>query len=290
MRNLKTDTIINGNLEYVNCNLCKSDDTNLLFVKSGFNIVQCRKCGLVYVNPRYTVQALKGHYTKEWYSGVSYSTEGDKLGYEDYIGAEKQIKTSFRKKLKIIEKYKKGERLLDVGCAVGFFLEVAEENGWDAFGVELSEWASNYARGRGLNVFMGDLTEANFSDDYFDAITMWEVIPNLTDPYSNLIEANKILKKNGLIAILTGNINSIIARFYGINWGNVTPEGNLYYFTPKTLRRMLEITGFNIVKITTHGDITQNERIRRLPIYKYIRFTANKLGLGNFMTVYALKI
>ena len=280
-----THTMINGNLEYVNCNLCGSDGTKLLFIKDDFNVVRCRKCGLVYVNPRLNKETLKEIYTKGYY------TTQDERGYEDYIGGEKELKTMFRKRLKRIEKYKKGGRLLDIGCAVGFFLEVAKEDDWETFGVEISEYASNYARERGLNIFTGDVTATTFPDEYFDVITMWAVIANLHDPHNNLIEACRILKKDGLIVINTGNINSIFAKLQGINWNMLTPEGHLYYFSSKTLKKMLDITGFNIIKITTHGNITQNERIRNMVGYRYINwFIVKKLGLGDIMTVYALKI
>ena len=290
MRKSKTDTMNNRNLEYVNCNLCGSSDNKLLFVKRGFNIAQCRKCGLIYVNPRLKAEALKEICTKGYYLGKETPEYEGLWAYKDYIGMEKQLKTSFRKKLKIIEQYKKGGRLLDIGCAVGFFLEVAKENGWDALGVDISEWASNYAKERGLNVFTGDLMEAKFPDEYFDVVTMWGVIENLQDPYSSLTEMNRTLKKNGLVAISGGNINSRVARFYGIRWESLVPEGDFYYFSPETLRKMLEVTGFKIVKTMTHGNITQNERIRRLAMYRYIRFVAKKLGLGDTMAVYALKI
>ena len=286
--------MINRNFEYVKCNLCDSDDAKLLFVKRGFNIVQCRKCGLIYVNPRPDVETLvKKVYTKGYYLGRNTPEYEENIGvraYGDYIGMEKQIKTKFRIKLRRIEKYEKGRRLLDIGCAVGFFLEVAKENGWDVFGVELSEYASNYARERGLNVFTGDVTVTKFPDEYFDVITIWDVIANLQNPYTNLIEANRMLKQNGLIVISTGKINSIFAKIRGINWEILAPEGHFFYFSEKTLRDMLDITGFKIVKITTHGSITQNERIRRLAGYRYINwFIAKILKLGDVMTVYALK-
>jgi SAM-dependent methyltransferase len=276
--------MINKNLEYINCNLCGSDSTKLIFVKDGFNVVRCRKCGLVYVNPRHNLQDLNKIYTKGYYTGQ------DEKGYEDYIGGEQGIKTMFRKRLKIVEKYKKGGRLLDMGCATGFFLEVAEENGWDAFGVELSEYASNYARERGSNVFTGDLTETTFPDGHFDVITLWAVVSNLQNPHNNLLEVHRILKKDGLIVIQTGDINSIFAKLRGVNWDILTPEGHLYYFSKKTLRKMLEIAGFKIVKIITHGNITENKRIRNMVGYRYINwFVVKKLRLGDIMTVYAFK-
>ena len=282
---MKCNTAVNENLEYVNCNLCGSDDTELLFFKWSFNIVQCRKCGLVYVNPRRTLQTLKSHYTEEFF------TSCENRGYEDYIGIEKQIKIKFKIKLKRVEKFKRDGRLLDVGCAAGFFLDVAKASGWEVCGVELSDFASNYARKKGLNVFTGDLTDTDFPDEYFDVVTMWDVIANLTDPYSNLKDVHRILKKGGLVVISTGNINSIFAKFQGINWEILTPTGHNYYFSPMTLSKMLNATGFKIVKTSTHGNITQNERIRRSAGYRYINgFVVKILKLGDVMTVYALKI
>ncbi len=282
---MKSKTAINETLEYVTCNLCGSDDTELLFVKRGFNIVQCKKCGLVYVNPRRTLQSLKNHYTEEFF------TDCGNRGYSDYIGMEKELKIKFGRKIKTVEKIKKGGKLLDVGCATGFFLDVAKDRGWEVFGVELSDFASNYARKKGLNVFTGDLTDTNFPDEYFDVVTMWEVIANLTDPHRNLIEVHRVLKKNGLVVISTGNINSIFAKFHGISWEILTPTGHLYYFSPMTLRNMLNATGFKIVKTSTHGNITQNERIRKFPGYRYVNgFIVKTMKLGDVMTVFALKV
>ena len=275
-------------IEYVNCNLCGSDDTKTMYVKADhigdkkiFNIVQCKKCGLVYVNPRHNLKAARERYSREWFKGGA---------YRDYMSAENELKNKFRRKIKVIEKYKKSGRLLDIGCAAGFFMEVAKESNWETFGVEISEYASNYARERGLNVLTGDLAEIDFPDEYFDVITMWEVIANLTDPRKNLIEAHRILKKDGLIVISTGNINSIFARFHGINWEILSPGGHLYYFSQKTIGKMLKRTGFEIFRRSTHGNITQNKRVRNMTIYRYVNAPIVKyLRLGDVMTVYALK-
>jgi ubiquinone/menaquinone biosynthesis C-methylase UbiE len=282
---MKSSTVVNENLEHVKCNLCGSDDAKLLFFKWSFNIVQCGKCGLVYVNPRRTQQDLKNHYTEEFFTDC-----GDR-GYNDYIAMESQLKIKFGRKLKRIEEFKRDGRLLDVGCAAGFCLDVAKTSGWEVFGVELSDFASNYARKKGLNVFTGDLTDTDFPDEYFDVVTMWDVIANLTDPNSNLKEVHRILKKGGLVVISTGNINSIFAKFQGINWEILTPTGHNYYFSSMTLSKMLNATGFKIVKTSTHGNITQNERIRRSAGYRYINgFVVKILKLGDVMTVYALKV
>ena len=87
-------------LKYVNCVLCNSNNTELLYTKSSRNIVRCRRCGLIYVNPRWDNLSLEQSYDK------------------DYFNYYHQIKThqlkTFRKRLENIEKYRKPGKILDV--------------------------------------------------------------------------------------------------------------------------------------------------------------------------------
>ena len=94
-------------------------------------------------------------------------------------------------------------------------------------------------------------------------------------------------------ALVGGIMGSGIAAggFGIINWEILTPTGHLYYFSPMTLRNMLNATGFRIIKTSTHGNITQNERIRSFAGYRYINgFIVKTMKLGDVMTVYASKV
>jgi len=143
-------------------------------------------------------------------------------------------------------------RLLDVGCHIGVFLEIAREQGWEVWGVEPSSWAAKQARDRGLEVSIGTLKEAQFPSNFFDVVTMWDVIEHLTDPLGSLEEVNRILVPGGIICIHTINIESPFARLMGPRWPWLM-EMHLYYFSPQTLSQMLEKAGFRLVQTFTQG-------------------------------------
>lgn len=124
-------------LEHVPCNLCGSGISVLVHRKDGFSIVRCEECGLTYVNPRLCPQALVSQYEEGYFFAGS---------YDDYLSERKGLEKTFERRLEKIEKLAAPGRVLDLGCAFGFFLSVAQGRGWDAYGVDLSPSACRYAR------------------------------------------------------------------------------------------------------------------------------------------------
>ncbi|MGC8787731.1 MAG: methyltransferase domain-containing protein, partial [Anaerolineae bacterium] len=191
-------------LEYVHCNLCGADDTELVAEVEGFHIVRCRQCGLVYVNPRYREDFLQQLYTAEYYDHDGIRNGQAFFGYEDYIADEENIKITFAKRLRTIERFANKGRLLDVGCATGFFLDLARAKGWEVVGSEVSEFAARYAREKlGLEVRLGALKELHFEAEAFDVVTMWDVIEHVADPMGDLLEVWRILRADGLLSLIT---------------------------------------------------------------------------------------
>jgi 2-polyprenyl-3-methyl-5-hydroxy-6-metoxy-1,4-benzoquinol methylase len=101
----------------------------------------------------------------------------------------------------------------------------------------------------GVEVFVGELREAHFSAEEFDVVTLFHVLEHVLDPYSFLLEVNRILKENGLLVIRTPNIDSLISKVVGKYWSWVDPPRHLFYFSPDTLKKMLEKTGFGLINI-----------------------------------------
>jgi len=231
--------VFNGEMTSVSCNLCGSTRSELVFIKDSLCIVKCKKCGLVYVNPRLTKNKLR-------------EFNEEKFTVEKWIKNPQSQVNHFKARLEGIESLKRPGRLLDIGCAPGFSLIAAKEEGWETFGVEICSSLADYARKKlGLNVFTGELHELRFSKNYFDVITIWETIEHLEDPLSELYEANRLLNPDGLLAISTPNISSLAARIYGRNWYDIHPQDHLYYFSPRTIKIMLEKAGFKVVKLHT---------------------------------------
>lgn len=238
----------------VNCNLCGRDDYIVRFPATadgdpmrvdayrcthpGYGhhgqIVECRHCSLVYANPRWPQEAVL-----EAYTAVE-----DETYVEERLGRE----LTFRHHLKNVERIvgpANGRKLLDVGAYIGVFVEVAAEAGWDAQGIEPSEWATAEARRRGLNVQAGTLASADLEEGAFDVITMWDVIEHLTDPACELEHARRLLRPGGWLVVHTMDISAPVARLMGRRWPWLM-DMHLYYFSGATLRRMLNDQGFEV--------------------------------------------
>ncbi|MDY7039394.1 MAG: class I SAM-dependent methyltransferase [Chloroflexota bacterium] len=282
-------------LEYVPCNLCGSTDSVVLYPStlpenesdhdlarynctcSGYGqhyaIVRCRRCGLTYTNPR----------RKEDDILDDYQEVEDSLYLEEREGRV----LTFQRNLRPLESLApplNGSRLLDVGCHIGVFVEIARERGWDAWGVEPSRWATSKAEARGLRVVNGTLHQAAFPTASFDVVTMWDVIEHLADPRSEVTEVYRILKPGGLFSAHTINIESTFARLMGHHWPWLM-EMHLFYFSPRTLRRMLEDVGFQVLRWTNQGRYLHlGYLISRLQAYSPV------LSRGMNRTVHALRL
>ena len=245
-----------ADLEYVSCNLCGSEKARHYIKIDGFKVVKCKNCSLVYVNPRLKQQSLHKIYTKKYYK--NYAFHGDKstlYGYMEYLKEKEFIVSTFKRRLAQIQKLSKKGRLLDIGCAYGFFIELARKRGWNVTGVEISKDTCQYAKNNlKLNVINKALEEAKFTNGAFDVVTMFDVVEHLPDPQKTVKEIKRILNPNGLIVVTTPNIGSLMAKILGKNWEEIKRiREHIYFFSKDTLRKMLEANGFEILRTETAG-------------------------------------
>ena len=249
-------------------------------------IVKCEKCGLIYVNPQ--EENIEKLYEK---------TED-----ENYEKSKESRAITFKRDIEYIEKFEKRGKILDMGCSSGIFLEVAKNNGWDIYGTELSEWGYKKAKKITPNIFNKKLGDCNIKNDFFDVVTMWDLIEHLTNPNEELERVYKILKKNGLLVLSTPNIGSCFSKIMGIKWLNII-RMHIFYFDKKTIKKILEKNGFKVIKIKSYPrTIILKYAIEWLKpykkIYKTMEFIKNsKIGelkiTVNFMDsmiVFARKI
>lgn len=242
----------NIELESVNCNICGSNDTKNLFDRQG-NIVKCKKCGLVYKNPRIPKQ--------KWFDNLS-ETKYENAG-ERFFTSEKEMYSLLIKDLK--KRYDKERiRLIDIGCGYGPFLKLAEETGWDVCGTEVSKGAVDYVKNKlNIEVYQKDMTEMQFPDESFDIVAMLGVLDLLHDPKKHLEEIKRITKKNGILVMRINNglwhitltrVSKILSIF------RIYPAVlHLFAFTPGTVKKILKKSGFEEIEICnskpTKGDI-----------------------------------
>jgi SAM-dependent methyltransferase len=217
---------------------------SLQYVKNGFHINRCAECGLMMVSPQPGTHELARIYDR------SYFERGSKyLGNED---GRTRIQSLINENLRmeIVRRYLSKGRLLDVGCALGHFLEVSMDQGFDATGLEIAPFCADNIKERlGLSIKNCDLITARFPARSFDAITMWDVIEHVRSPDRDIAEANRILRENGFLFITTGDIGSMFARVSGRFWHLLTPPQHLFYFTPRSINKMLRENGFVLRKV-----------------------------------------
>ncbi|MDP2949645.1 MAG: class I SAM-dependent methyltransferase [Chloroflexota bacterium] len=200
-------------------------------------LVRCQKCGLVYMNPRPTQQALLD----------SYGAMVD----EYYLVEESARLATLEHTLRTIEPLAKG-RLLEVGCATGYFLKIAREHGWEVLGVEPCRWAADLASQRfGLPVLPGTLESAALPDNHFDVVAMLDLIEHLHDPLTTLARAHHVLRDGGLLVMSTPNVGSLLAGLLRGRWWCIMDE-HLNYFSPKTMGLILQKTGFSLLKVQSY--------------------------------------
>lgn len=244
----------------VTCNLCGSTDHNPLFEKDSYRIVCCRACGLTFVNPR-KKQVLE-IYDEDYYKGGNW--------YQDYVGNGPNYLRSFRERFAVISKWLKSRsRILDVGCAYGYFLEVAKQAGHQVEGLEVNKYMVENVVKR-LSIPCHHILDFNTFEPahLYDCVTMFDTIEHLEDPKGVLHRINGLLEKNGMLVLTTPNIRSWLSRLMGRHWPHVTPEEHIYYFDKSTMESLLRETGFEIVHISA---VSYRFRLREfVPKFKAI--------------------
>ena len=267
-----------------------------LYILDGFNVSQCRHCGLVFRDV-----ILEKEETKQLYS-EDYFTKEQKDYFFDKADQKLAI---FKDRLKRIEKINPDKgKLLDVGCAIGTFLTVARKSKWEVKGVEFSEFASDYARKNfRLDVLTGALEYQKLDSRSFDIITLWDVIDHNEAPQNFLGLLYSLLKPNGLLVVQTNMEDSLLYRIahyiYKLSFGLIKkpvarchPIHHSTFYSGKTLRIALERTGFKIVKTEADDlepELINTNKLLRL-ILRIISFFASIVGKPHEITFYARKV
>jgi SAM-dependent methyltransferase len=169
-------------------------------------------------------------------------------GYADYVLDAEWHRRAARRRLRLLARFGASSgRLLDVGAAAGFFVHEAIEAGWQAEGLDIAEsmvrWGRTHLR---VPLRLGSLRSLDRPGG-FSAITMWDYIEHSVDPVGELTSCNRLLRSNGVLALSTGDVDSLAARLCGSRWHLLTPRHHNFFFSSATLRRTLERCGFEVL-------------------------------------------
>lgn len=237
-------------MESVACSLCGSPTpARPEFVIRDFPVVRCPVCGVRRVSPRLTREALRTYYDANYWKSV----DSVARGYDNYAGDEANIRRTFRRRLGLLAQWSvrtsSPRSLLDVGCAYGFLLQEALDAGWDAYGLEWSEFAAGNAAPAVRNrIRMASLMESPWPEASMDAVTFWDYLEHSPDPKADLAAAARMLKPGGLLSIIIPDAGSMLARIMGSKWEEYKkPEEHLYFFTAGQLASQARPLGLDLV-------------------------------------------
>jgi len=222
-------------------NKCLVCDTEKIIPLKGYEkyyLVKCENCGFVFTKLIPTQEELDENYG---------SYERD-----DYLSPV-TVKR-YNEILEKFEKYRKTNRILDVGCGMGYFLEIAKDRGWEVYGTEYTDEAIEICKSKEIEVRKGKLTADLFDKESFDVITSFEVIEHINDPVDEIRISRELLRNGGIYYLTTPNFNSLL-RYYlkgKYTYVLIIPD-HLCYYTPKSLKYVLTKCGFKKKWIRTTG-------------------------------------
>ncbi|MBC8427202.1 MAG: class I SAM-dependent methyltransferase [Deltaproteobacteria bacterium] len=223
----------------IRCTACRDSQSIVVLLKESLSLRKCLKCGTVFL----------GGYSDEFVQELyDYYDKYANLGKEDVF--DPITTTRCQELLSWFSRFGTGREVLDVGCGLGQFVDVANRSGWIAEGLELSREAVNFARRQGLAVRNMDFLSGEIRPKSYDLVTLFEVIEHVPNPAEFLQRAGEVVRPGGLVYLTTPNFASLDRFVAGKDWKIIHPE-HLTYFTPRTLKAL--------VKNTTHFEILHLE-------------------------------
>jgi 2-polyprenyl-3-methyl-5-hydroxy-6-metoxy-1,4-benzoquinol methylase len=225
-------------------------------------LVRCKNCGFMSANMTLTEEEQRALYGRNYFEGT---TE-----WQDYSKDADTLKLNFRRRIEdlksIIPRFE-DRSLFEIGCAYGYFLEVAAPYVRKISGIEVSDDVAQIARERG-NAIGGDYTTTEIEPA--DTIVMWDVIEHLARPDLFVAKAARDVTPGGFLAITTGDIGSLNARMRGRYWRMIHPPTHLHFFSVETLSRLVERHGFEVVHVSHPGSARQFRSVAHiLLVLKY---------------------
>jgi len=257
------------------CAICREDKATPLYE----GILRCVNCGHIFSDARLNEEDFFKLYGSRYFFGGEYS---------DYLAEKKALHKNFKYKINVLQRYLdpiRHKRLLEIGCAYGFFLDVAKDYFDEVLGLDVSEEAIQYASHASKHkAERADFLKYDFEPGKFDVVCLWDTIEHLERPELYIEKIGSKMKKRGLLAITTGDIGSINASIRKDKWRLMHPPTHVHYFSEKSLTRLLNKHGFE-VRYNRYCGV-----FRGLDIIAYRMFGANKGTAGIYNLLKKLRI
>ena len=245
------------------CEFCGEES---IFTKYDFGphrILRCRGCTFMWLTPQPTQAELREIYSFDYYRNREFfnvdSDNENVYGYHDYF-SERFIKQQDHQRIisRLVQLSDAGldaggRRFLDVGCGLGYLLDVAHDHGFDVEGIDCNPAAAEWIGAKfRFPVFCGDFMA--YEGRPFDAVAMLDVIEHLPRPFEALDKAASLVRPGGLFVLSTMDSDSLVSRIIGKRLEDFRrTREHLYFFNRRTIRAALERAGFEVLRVDSYG-------------------------------------
>lgn len=254
------------------CPLCGATESKCRFRARDFDqssevfeLLQCGNCGLALTTPFPDPAKMDQYYPEAYYGSGDKKFSGAIESLT--VWACKLRAKSILKETRRVRTGDQSKKVLDVGCGRGNLLRFLKELGCRCFGTERSNFPAE-TQPEGVEILTGSVTEGEFENEFFDAVTIWHVLEHLDDPFATLDEIARITRKEGVIAIAVPNFSSLQSRWFRSDWFHLDLPRHLYHFNTDNLCYLLKDKGYSISSVSTNS-LEQN-------IFGFIQSFLNK--------------
>ena len=259
-------------MEQIQCIFCNKSSDQVVVRENGYKGRKCSQCRLIFISPRPTSSEIQALYNRD----------------RAHISAESHITAAFpkrlhaRHKIAIIKRHASTGTLLEIGPGAGYFLDEVRKAGFDVYGIEPNKIQANFiVRNFGIPIEQTPLDDSSFSGLKFDIVHHEDIISHFYDPIAEFRKINERLTDSGLLVFETGNFGDVKQKYYGTIKAFQYPD-HLFLFSEENLRMLLEMTGFECLRIYRYSILPQ------LVVGRIAGKVARLLGKGDAQAVRAL--
>jgi SAM-dependent methyltransferase len=263
---------------------CPEEKKHYLTIK-GYPIKECKKCGHRFIHLDDAENRLNGAFSDSYFFG-------GKECYPNYLNGKDSLVSLGTKYAKIISKYAKPGKMLDVGCAAGFIMKGFEKEGWECHGLEPNDTMASYGRNElNLDIYTGGFEDYP-KDEKYDLVNMVQVLCTFHDVDKGLRTLSGLLNKGGLSMVEMWDMKSFAARIMGRYWHEYSPPSVVNWYSDKTITHLFNYYGFELIaqgrpykKIKINLGLTRlDETLPRFPFKKSIlKFLTRTIGKYNMV-------
>ncbi len=234
----------NVTMDNKKCLVCNTEMVPAFTINS-FTFVECPKCKFLAVLDNIDSTNLENIYSNEYYTQDP----------NRYTQATNQQRNLWLRRLQLINDFQQSKglnRILDIGCGTGVFLEVAMNQGWDVYGIEISTKAVEFAAEKvGSERVSKDLFSIDESKTSFDVVCMWAMIEHVPNPVDYFKKAFALLRPGGIFALSTVNTNALNRKMFNKKWRYFVPPEHLVYFNTNNIQATLLQNNFETLLVST---------------------------------------